>query len=243
MVKKVITAHQPNYLPWIGLFSKICQADCFILADTFALGKQSTFNRNKIRTNSGWGYLTIPIGNKMIGTRIDNITVPADNSWKNIHWQTIYRSYKHTDYFNYYQDFFEELYQKDFPYLWQINQEIILYLMKCFDIHTEVIKASEMAIDPDLPTTDYIIGLVREAGGDVYLSGPSGKEYLSLDRFSRQGTELKFFKLEHPVYRQRFPGFEPNLSAIDLLFNEGPRASRIIKESGRIEDQVMALSL
>ena len=48
--------------------------------------------------------------------------------------------------------------------------------------------------------------------------------------------ELKFFNFKSPVYKQKYPGFEPDMSAIDLLFNMGPEASEIIKTSGSIVD-------
>jgi hypothetical protein len=239
---KIITAHQPNYLPWIGLFSKINQAKCFVVANTFELGGQSTFNRNKIRTNNGWGYLTVPIGRKVCGTRICEIEVPPDRSWKSNHWQNIYRNYSHTDYFKDYKDFFEDLYFRDFKYLWQINMEIILYLLKCFKIQVETLAASEMGLDSSLPTSDFLIALTARAGGDVYLSGPSGRDYLVLEKFTQQNMGLKFFSLTHPVYKQRYPGFEPNLSAIDLLFNMGPQAGELIKNSGSIVDQIPSYS-
>ncbi len=73
---RVVTIHQPNYLPWIGLFSKISHADCLIIGDTYHLGGQSVFNRNKVRTLNGWKYLTIPLGHKCEGARICDVTVP-----------------------------------------------------------------------------------------------------------------------------------------------------------------------
>lgn len=233
---KIAAAHQPNYLPWIGLFSKIKQADYFLVADTFVLGDQSTFNRNKIRTNNQWAYLTVPIGRKARGMPLCDIELPPDKSWQNVHWQTLYRNYVNTEFFKDYQQFFRELYQRDFKYLWQLNMELILYLMRCFEIEVEVMKASEIGVNPDLPTTDFIIELCARAGADIYLSGPSGRNYMSLEKFTQYNMGLKFFHLEHPVYKQRYPGFEPNMSAVDLLFNTGPRAAEIIKKSGSTID-------
>jgi hypothetical protein len=234
---KIVTMHQPNYLPWIGLFSKIRQCDCLILADTFVLGGQSALNRNKIRTNNGWNYLTVPIGRKAEGTRICDITLPTDNSWQKLHRNMIHDNYTKASFFSLYRDFFEELYRKDFRYLCQINEEIILYLLKCFEINVEVMKASEIPVDPSLEKTDLMIALLKSAQhADTYLSGPSGRNYLQFEKFPQNNIDLKFFKFNHPVYPQRYPGFEANMTAIDLLFNVGPEASKIIEASGSIED-------
>jgi hypothetical protein len=93
-----------------------------------------------------------------------------------------------------------------------------------------------MDMDPSLEKTDLIIHLLKSAGADIYLSGPSGKNYLDIEKFRQNNVDLKFFKFNHPVYAQRYPGFEPNMSGIDLLFNMGPQASELIDASGAIED-------
>ena len=95
-------------------------------------------------------------------------------------------------------------------------------------------KASEMGIDPSLLKTDLKIELLKQAGADTYLSGPSGNNYLELEKFPEKGIELKFFEFKHPVYPQKYPGFEPAMSAIDLLFNTGPEAGKILQAAGKI---------
>jgi len=106
--------------------------------------------------------------------KVCDIKLPLDKTWQKKHWQTIYRNYVHAEFFKNYQNFFEELYQRDFIYLWQLNVEIIKYLLKCFNIEVELLKASEMNIDQNLRSTDFIIALMVASGADIYLSGPSG---------------------------------------------------------------------
>lgn len=234
----IVTLHQPNYLPWIGFFSKVAHSDCFIMTDVHQFTKHSVTNRNKIRTRQGWSYLTVPIGKKFYGSRICDVTLPADKSWQEHHWKSIKHEYGKADFFNLYRDFFEELYNKNFEYLWQINEEILFYLLRCFEINVPVIKASESKVDSDLQKTDLQIALLKSVGTDTYLSGPSGSNYLEFEKFPQNDIRLKFFKFQHPVYKQRYPGFEPAMAAIDLLFNVGTEASEIIKASGSIEDSL-----
>jgi hypothetical protein len=117
-----------------------------------------------------------------------------------------------------------------------MNEKIIFYLMKYFNIELEVIRASDLAVDPHLEKTDLMIGLLKAACADVYISGPSGKNYLETEKFPSNNIQLKFAEFQHPVYKQRYPGFEPNMSAIDLLFNIGSAAAELIKSSGQIGD-------
>ena len=232
---KTVTMHQPNYLPWLGFFSKITHSDCFVFMDIVKYPKRSVINRNKIRTPHGGFYLTIPASKQFYGSRICDIKLPADKSWQLDHWQAIKHNYTKADFFGLYQDFFEGLYQKDFEYLWQINEEIIFYLFRCFDINVEVIKASELNVSPDLQKTDLLIACLKSVGAAIYLSGPSGRNYLDFEKFPQNNIGLRFFEFQHPVYKQRYPGFEPAMAAIDLLFNVGAQASEIIKASGNVE--------
>ena len=50
---KTVTMHQLNYLPWIGLFSRIAHSDCLVMAGDVQYTTISVINRNKIRTKSG----------------------------------------------------------------------------------------------------------------------------------------------------------------------------------------------
>lgn len=233
---RVVTIHQPNYLPWIGLFSKIMQADCFIIYDNAQYTTGGVIHRNKIRTRNGWLYLTVPVSKHLGKSRICDVPLPEEKRWRKDHWRTIYQNYVRSPFFKDYGGFFKELYQQSFELLCQLNEKILLYVLNCFGIKVEVIKASEMKIDPVLRKTDLMLAYLKCAGADIYLSGPSGRNYLEAEKFPQNNMGLKYFAFQHPVYQQRYPGFEPNLSAIDLLFNEGPAACQLIKKSGLIED-------
>jgi hypothetical protein len=232
---RIATIHQLNYLPWIGLFSKISLADCFIILDDAKYTSGSVINRNKIRTKDSFIYLTIPINRNLHSFNINDITLPKNNEWKKNHWLSIYQNYVKAPFFAIYKEFFQNIFQEDISYLWQLNEKILLFLLDVFDIKTKIIKSSDYKVDPDLSGTDLLIELVKTVGADTYLSGQSGKNYLKYDKFKEKSLSLKFFKFIHPVYRQRYPGFEANLSAIDLLFNLGPESSKIIRASGSIE--------
>ena len=57
----VLTAHQPVYLPWLGLFHKIWLAEKFVLFNTVQYLPKEWMNRNKIKTNEGEIWLTVPV--------------------------------------------------------------------------------------------------------------------------------------------------------------------------------------
>lgn len=223
-----VTIHQPNYLPWLGFFHKIAHSDCFVILDNVEYTKNSVINRNKIRIKDGWTYLTIPIEKKYHNSRIIDVELQDDNSWQVSHLKSLEANYIKADYFHSYADFFENLYKKKFNYLWEINEKIILYLLDCFDIDIEIKKASELDLNPDLKKTHLLVDIVKKVDAKTYLSGNGGNKYLDIDIFAKNGIELKINEFKHPVYKQRYVGFEPNMSAIDLLFNVGDKSKTMI---------------
>lgn len=49
------------------------------------------------------------------------------------------------------------------------------------------------------------------------------------EAFDKEGIKLEYYDFQHPVYRQLWSEFVPNLSIIDLLLNEGERSLEILK--------------
>src|SRR2546422_6018488 len=52
---------QPQYLPWLGFFDKMDRVDRFVLLDSVQYKKNEWQNRNRIRTATGWQWLTVPV--------------------------------------------------------------------------------------------------------------------------------------------------------------------------------------
>lgn len=57
----VLTAQQPVYLPWLGLFHKIAISDAYCYLDTVQYQIQDFNNRSRIKTANGPILLTVPV--------------------------------------------------------------------------------------------------------------------------------------------------------------------------------------
>ena len=72
--------------------------------------------------------------------------------------------------------------------------------------------------------------LCKQAGADEYISGPTAKDYTDEELFRKEGIALRYIDYSgYPEYRQLFPPFEHRVSVIDLIFNEGPGATKFMK--------------
>ncbi|MEE3335704.1 MAG: WbqC family protein [Candidatus Latescibacterota bacterium] len=57
----IVSIHQRQFMPWLGCFNKMDQADHFILLDSVQFKKNEWQNRNRIKTAQGAQWLTVPV--------------------------------------------------------------------------------------------------------------------------------------------------------------------------------------
>jgi len=232
MIKLIITAHQPSYLPWLGYFHKCHISDIMVMLDSVQFEKNSFINRNKIKTSNGEIWLTVPIFMKgHINKLILDIEINNKINWREKHWKSIYLNYKKAPYFNRYSDFFEDLYKKDWLKLIDLLIYLISFFYKEFRIKTKIIRQSDLNIFSK--KQNLILDLTKKLDGDIFVFGKMGKSYADIDFFNKNGVEVYFQDYIHPKYFQMWNEFIPNLSCIDLLFNEGPENALdiILKEN------------
>lgn len=228
---RVLGAHQPNYLPWIGYFEKLARVDCFVLADDVQFTSQSYINRAHIKTPQGKQLLTIPVLTSGRGPQaIKEIEVDRNRHWRQKHWKSLRMNYANTAYFEQFTDWFDGFYRKDWRFLVDINIALITFLCQQFAIDTPVYRSSEL--DLHLTTsTGRIINMVKRLDCNQYISGRGASlQYLEAQQFDAAGIGLLFNDFDHPRYPQRFGPFVSHLSAIDLLFNCGPGCQELFQQ-------------
>lgn len=217
----IVAVHQPQYIPWLGYFNKIASCDKFVFLDNVQYKHREFQNRNRIRTAKGWIWLTVPVVMAQ-GSRINISEVLIDNEspWQRKHLGSLRSSYSAAPYFDKYYSFFEDTLNKKWDKLIDLNVFITRYLLKALNINTSISCESELNIST--ARTERIIDICKALKADTYLSGTGAKDYLDESLFSDCGIDLKYQEFHHPQYRQCFQPFEPYMSVIDLLFNEGP---------------------
>lgn len=224
----IVSIHQPNYLPWIGYFHKIYHSDIFVILDDVQFGKNQVINRNKIKTDKGWAYLTVPVLVKgHFGQLIKEVRLDNHINWRKKHWKSILYNYKKAEHFSNYSQYFENLYKSEWENLSKLNEDIIRNMVKFLEIQTKFIRSSELGIEGE--STERLINIVKAVGGDTYLSGIQSKDYIDKNMFAKNGVKLIYQDFHHPKYNQLFGDFIPKMSVIDLLFNEGQKSIEIIK--------------
>ena len=223
-----VTIHQPYYLPYIGLFHKILQCDCFVIYDTAQYVKNRLDNRNYIKFNNQKTLLTVPVGKKSSFKRLHEVKIGNKANWHLKHWTTIEMAYNNSPWFKDYSEQFRRHYMKNNIMLVDINIPLILEVLDILNWKGKIIKSSELGLDYSLLSTVALIEILKKVNGTYYLAGASSKKYLQEDLFDRENITVEYHQFSHPEYTQQNVGFIPNLACIDLIFNEAERSKKII---------------
>ena len=224
----IVSINQPAYLPWLGYFHRIAVSDLHIVLDHVQFEKNGFTNRNKIRTNDGWQWLTVPLRTKgQFGSlEINRIEIDGASNWAKKHWAAIRQHYGKAPFFPMHSPFFEETFQQPWMRLDDLLWRTTLYLLEALGIRTLLRRSSEM--EPQGHKDELVLDLCRKAGATHYLSGSLGRDYLREPLFAEAGVRVSFQDYSHPQYRQLHTRFEPHMAAIDLLFNYGPESLDIL---------------
>jgi hypothetical protein len=220
---KRVAVIQSNYIPWKGYFDIIHDVDVFVFYDDVQYTKRDWRNRNKIKTNQGLRWLTIPIGSQ--ADRLICEVELTNNIWNKKHWATIKQSYAKAPYFKRYQSFLEHVYEEaEWSTLSELNQFLIKTISSEYlGIKTEFTDSREFC--PTGEKLDRLLDLLVRMSATLYLSGPSGRGYIDEQRFVEAGVKLEYKDYSgYPEYPQLFPPFEHQVSIVDVLFNCGPEA-------------------
>ena len=232
----ILTAHQPVYLPWLGLFHKISLADVYCVYDIVQYQTYDYNNRNKIKTSAGELWLSVPVESKgHLEKRWCDLKI-TPNGWNKKHFKSIYYEYRRSEFFDRYIGGLEKILMgRAYEYLTDLNYDILVYLLECLGMKVSIVKASDHSFRGT--KSDLVLDMCVKLGAKKFIFGKLGRDYAKPETFREKGIEIYFQDYRHPVYRQRHGQFAPYLSVIDLLFNEGPASKGILlKDNVRREE-------
>lgn len=226
---KKVAILQSNYIPWKGYFDIIGSVDEFIFYDDMQYTKRDWRNRNKIKTPQGTSWLTIPVKVKgrfyqsIRDTEVDGI------SWQELHWKTITSNYRKAPYFDEISTLLKPLYKEyHYTHLSPLNQTFIRTICCYLQIKTNFLNSWDFDLRGE--KSERLANICHQTNADVYVTGPSAKEYLQEDIFNTQGVSVKWINYsDYPMYKQLWNGFIHEVSILDLLFNCGHMSSNFMK--------------
>jgi len=230
----ILTAHQPVYLPWLGLFHKIALADSFVSFNQVQYLPKDWNNRNRIKTAVGSKWLTVPV--LKAGHRekvISEIEINNNVPWRRKHWQSLYINYKKAPYFDKYAPFFEDVYKREWDRLVELNEYMLQWFLKILGIDVKFLDASKFSFEGK--KSALVLDMCSKLNADTYIFGKLGKDYVEISAFNDNNIDVIFQDYKHPVYSQLHGNFLSHMSIVDLLFNCGNKSLDITMQANRMK--------
>ena len=163
--------------------------------------KQTYRNRSVICNDRGKQLLNIPIQHKgsKTGRQITHKVAPDKSyNWQRQHWRSLETAYRAAPFFEYYEDDLAAFFKQEFKTLIDLNLTSIRLLCMLLGASFSEHQTDDFELNPK--------GF-RDAR---FLVSAKSEPLINLPRYAQ-------------VFEERH-GFIPDLSALDLLFNEGPQA-------------------
>ncbi|MBF0179703.1 MAG: WbqC family protein [Magnetococcales bacterium] len=219
---------QPGYLPWLGFFDQLARSDIFIIYDDVQFDKNGWRNRNRVKTDQGAHWLTVPVRQKgLTGTAIRHVEIDNNVPWGKKHLATLAQYYAKAPFAKELLPELETLLTGSWPLLVDLDLAVMQRMCHWLGLRPPSIRSSELHIAGE--RSERLLQLCLHFGADRYLSGNAAKEYLDLARFERHGIAVEWQEYRHPVYPQLHGPFVPYLSTLDLLLNVGPGSLSILR--------------
>ena len=191
-----------TYFGPIQWYQKLNRYDHCMIEQHDNFIKQTYRNRCVIPTTNGLQSLSIPVttvaDSPISKTPMKDIRISDHGNWRHIHWNALTSTYGESPFFEYYQDDIRPFFERKWEFLIDFNMEITQKMNELLDIRPMISLTDEFVS----PASDVI-------------------DFRDVIRPKHPGNDADFSpKRYYQVYQQKFD-FQPNMSILDLLFNEG----------------------
>jgi len=193
-----------QYISKLLIFNKI------IIEQYETYPKQTYRNRLMIYGANGVQSLQVPVNKgSFVNILLKDIEISYAENWQRNHLKSIESAYRSSPFYEYYIDDILPFYEKKYKYLIDLNQNILETCTTMLNIKTHIELSSNFEMQPN--------------GFDLRNSIHPKVEKQLDDIFFKPYEYVQGFEQRH--------GFIPNLSILDLIFNTGPEAGSILKNS------------
>lgn len=194
-----------TYFGPIQWYQKLNRYDECLIERHESFIKQTYRNRMIIPTTNGPLSLTIPT-NHNTSLAMKDIRISDHANWRHVHWNALLSAYGESPFFEYYQDDIRPFFEKKYEFLFDFNMETTEKMIELLDIRPKISITEAYIQSKELEEEDEI------------------KDFRDAIRPKKSLPDAEFVPQRYyQVYEQKH-GFLPNMSILDLLFNEGNEA-------------------
>ncbi len=160
--------------------------------------KKSFRNRMYLLSSHGVFRLSIPLQQGKYNQDLCDVEISYETDWQKQHWQSIISAYNRSPFFEFFCDELESIYVQRPKHLFEFNVNLNQWIARQLNM--------EVGQETSLSDIEYSPNLMLDLRDRI-----------------RKNTKFEGQKDYLQVFSDRVE-FQPNLSILDLLFNEGPNS-------------------
>lgn len=218
---------QTTYFGPIQWYQKLYRYDHVLIEQYDSYQKQTFRNRCVIATANGLQALTVPVEHPSPLTHhptplVKDLRISDHNQWRRIHWNALQSAYSESPFFEYYADDIRPFFEQKYDFLIDFNEAIRQKMCELIDIHPHV-EYTQAFLPPSTSHLSSNLPSLREGQG-VGFPSPLTLDLRSVISAKHPQPDADFESKPYWQVFQQKHGFQPNLSILDLLFNQGPES-------------------
>lgn len=228
---------QPTFLPWLGCFDMIDQADRFVFLDHVQLAKRSWQVRNRIKLNGVEHFIGVPVRKSKTrdALMLNEARIDYTSRWPEKMITTLTHAYRGSPCFDEVLAWFGSHLEARPEHLSSLTVSLIRSACDGVGISTPTVLSSDMEVSGH--KDQLLVDICRRVDCTEYLSARGSQAYIDAENpggaFAKAGIALSYHAYDHPSYPQGKGPFMPYLGIIDLLFNTGFGGALEIIRTGR----------
>lgn len=200
------TLIHPTYFPSIAHYVVFAKSTNIVVEMEDNFQKQTYRNRTYIYGANGKLMFNVPVrhNKEQKHQKYKEIQLANETPWQRLHWKSLESAYRTSPFFEYYEDELQPLFEKRYKFLMDLNLETIQLVNDCLQLEVETTQTKEF---------EPIVTEIQD--------------------FRKLAVVKKEPDYGFETYTQVFDdkyGFIPNLSILDLLFNEGTNALSYLEQ-------------
>ena len=220
-----------TYFGPIQWYQKLNRYDECLIEHHESFIKQTYRNRMIIPTTNGPLSLTIPT-NHNTSLAMKDIRISDHANWRHVHWNALLSAYGESPFFEYYQDDIRPFFEKKYEFLFDFNMETTQKMIELLDIRPKISITEEYIQSKELKgeseeqdgESEAFDSMANHKVQSSNLKVQSIVDFRDAIRPKKPLPDAEFVPQRYyQVYEQKY-GFQPNMSILDLLFNEGNEA-------------------
>lgn len=223
----VVAVNQPCYLPWRGHFALMKAADVFVFYDDvqFTSNTSRSFSaRVQLKTEQGRRWLTVPVHKSgRFGQRIDEVVIAGDGRWAARHVAAVREALAGAPWTEAVEPVLAVLAGGAWTRLAELTIATTRLMAELLGVRRQTLRSSALGVAG--AGSSRVLAVCRRLGATRYVTGHGALAYLDHEAFEAAGITVEYMDYDLSPYPQGHGGFEPYVTALDLLANTGSAAS------------------